>query len=518
MSAVILLKSLLTAIWRFFYQSWKADNAEVEIVGTPRQLGEGKLWVVKARYTSPTETLTREIDYNVVQAAPIIQRPIERITFVKGREHKYDIVIHNFPDNTNIRTLLLGLGQETIPAELHGTTILEHTKQRIIGTIPADAEFTVPGGTLTCESSNTGGTDIVENIPYNIFDAEPELLFNVAVNPSSFTMSWVATDGALEHEYKFWKSEDEEPEGGWVLTEKGDSNVVFDEIDIGIYYSFKMRVASAWVGTPTETVTLATTAPELKSILATFIDTTTVLLRWTPVRGATHYQWRINGGAWNETTDTSATTTVTAGEAEYLFEVQVIRPFISDIVGYTLRAAAMSIELTKINGREHYAFSSQAELPAEATHYQVRLQGGEWREYPASTDILTWGNAEATNGNHINAEIDPGGMYTVEYRVSQPFITAVSSVSVTMDAEPDYTPTIRRVDASNIELSIATPPSGATHYQWRRGTSGEWTETHTLPIAIASSGTQEIQLRVSQPWEGSVKTLSIVAPSIAAYL
>ena len=56
-----------------FHYSWDADNDTLTIAGEATRLLGDAIWVVSAKETPTSTAVTREITYNVVSGAPIIE-------------------------------------------------------------------------------------------------------------------------------------------------------------------------------------------------------------------------------------------------------------------------------------------------------------------------------------------------------------------------------------------------------------------------------------------------------------
>lgn len=422
------------------YYSHYYDKAKGELViyGTALGLLSDKVWNIRAYWASgPQEELTRDVTWGVIQPAPIIQRPVKRITFVKGLEHKYDIIIHNFPSEANIRTLLLGLGQELISAEIEKAEVISHARQRIIGTVPND-DFSVSSGTLTLDTENSGGSDRETGIPFDIIDTEPEFSFSVTVNPASFTMFWDTVDGAIDYEYKFWLASETEPEEWLSVGDK--TSIQFDEIQIGKSYSFKMRVGSPWIGTPVE-MTKATVAPELTGLLAGFGNPTTVFISWSPVARATHYQWRRNNGGWNEVAVSGARDDNVPAATTLNYDVRVSQPFVSEIESFEL----IPKPITDLTFSNITTTSARVDVPLTAlptvsgvqpTEIEYRVNGGEWTKTRVAFTV------RGTSGQTLNVDV----------RVSYPWISTIYSESVRLRSTA---PVVDVAPSGSITLSAA---------------------------------------------------------------
>ena len=408
----------------FYSHYWNKAKGELVIYGAATALLSNKIWNVRAYWkSSPEETLKRDVTWDTILPAPIIKRPTHRIIFVKGLEHKYDVEIHNFPAESNFHTLLLGLGQEAISAQIEDGDVIEHAKQRIVGTISADYDFAVNSGEITLDTANSGGTDRETGIPFDILDTEPDFSFSVVVNPVSFTLFWTTVNGALDYEYKFWKTSETETEE-W--TSVGDqTSIEFDDIEIGESYSWRMRVGSPWIGTPPPTQTKATVAPKLTGLTAGFGNPTTVFLAWSPVENATHYEWRRNGGNWNETTSNGARDDNVPTATTLNYDVRVSQPFVSNIESFRLVPKPVTdLVFSDITTTSARVVVPNSALPTVSgvrpSEIEYRVNSGEW------TKTRTAFSVSGSEGQTLKVDV----------RVSYPWISPVYSESVTLDTTP----------------------------------------------------------------------------------
>lgn len=185
-----------------------------------------------------------------------------------------------------------------------------------------------------------------------------------------------------------------------------------------------MRVGSPWVGTPAPTQTKATVTPELTGLIASFVNPTTTSVRWSPVTNATHYEWRRNGGGWNETTETAVRDTVPTATT-LTYDVRVSQPFVGDIETVKLTPApitdlvALYLDRTSGDKKVGRIQIPVASRPVGATHIQYRENGGSWSEIRIEVGSFFIG------GN-------PGQTIKVEVRVSQPYISTIYSESFTL--------------------------------------------------------------------------------------
>ena len=159
-----------------FGYSWDADNDTLTIAGeATRQLGDA-IWVVSAKETPASTAVTREITYNVVSGAPIIEEIGEQFVH-KGFESDIFIPVQNRPTLLQADGLLLGLKYEPGSREDPDDSTEMQDGIHITGTV-SEGELTVESANLMLRAENDGGTDTY-SLPIAIDAAPPGVyLFN----------------------------------------------------------------------------------------------------------------------------------------------------------------------------------------------------------------------------------------------------------------------------------------------------------------------------------------------------
>ena len=168
-----------------FGYSWDADNDTLTIAGESTRLLGDAIWVVSAKETPASTAVTREITYNVVSSAPIIEEVGEQ-TVYKGFESDIFIPVENRATILKADGLLLGLKYESGSREHPDDS--EETQEgiRITGMV-VDGELTVEDTNLMLAAETDGGVDTYA-MPVVISDENPPsfFLFHVTSADSTF--------------------------------------------------------------------------------------------------------------------------------------------------------------------------------------------------------------------------------------------------------------------------------------------------------------------------------------------
>ena len=279
-----------TGLLEGFYQDWDATNAELHIKSAEvTRLISGVFWTIKA--TKGSETVTSTIAYNVVKAKPIFETLVKLYLYKNVPIH-IDVLIQNMPDLLLSKALLLGLKSD-----------LKDYGVNIHGQLPTDADFSIDQDNFTFTvPSDTGGTPQVQNYAYEIEPGTPpaivtptfepkgnyaELMFTdvthaigyewtleagadadwnffsstrpmidpgrIEVTPGNLnvTITFPNISGASSYEYMLL-SEDHEVD--WTPFVGTLSNqmitTIIPDLQDGVTYTLRLRVASPWIGTP----------------------------------------------------------------------------------------------------------------------------------------------------------------------------------------------------------------------------------------------------------------------------
>ena len=146
-----------------FAYDWHEDDDEVEIFGEATRLLGDAMWIVSAKETPTSDAVTREIIYNVVPTAPIIEEVGEQ-TIIKGRAQDIFVEVQNTPTLIAVDGLLTGLKHER-DTDGEGEDAVDGV--RITGTILDDVNLTIDASSFEVVTSNDGGEDTY-NIPISI--------------------------------------------------------------------------------------------------------------------------------------------------------------------------------------------------------------------------------------------------------------------------------------------------------------------------------------------------------------
>ena len=284
----------VTGDLEYFDYDWDSTNNRVTISGTPQSIFTGKQWRVTAVWDSPSQTLTRDITYNVNPPAPILL-PLPALHIYQGTDVNIDVLVQNKQGNVTAEGLLIGWGKTDIADGI-----------KINGKIPAtaDADFTVASGQLKVTAANQGGAPVVKNYPFTIESGTPGALGAADWKPSgnygklSFSdithalgYEWTTETGAADAvQWNFFSStrsvidpggikvtpghlqatvtfpvvtgatvyeyalDSDSHKVDWTLVVGTVSNsmitTIIPDLEDGTAYTLRLRVASPWVGPP----------------------------------------------------------------------------------------------------------------------------------------------------------------------------------------------------------------------------------------------------------------------------
>ena len=273
-----------------FSQHWDAVKGQLHIRAEEvTRLISGVFWTVEIR--KGTQVLTADIAYHVIPAAPILEA-LPMIHLYKGVPINVDVVIENIPPLIIPNARLLGLKSELVEYGVN-----------VGGKIPRDANLTLDSGDVTLMiPSDTGETSDMHDYPYVVEAGTPpaigtpefipkgnygELVFTdvnhalgyewtlgeddaaawnffsearTVIDPStveitpgnlSVTLKFPNIAGASSYEYML---ESERTSSAWIRFTGTFSNgmitTIIPDLEDGVEYTLRLRVASPWVGTP----------------------------------------------------------------------------------------------------------------------------------------------------------------------------------------------------------------------------------------------------------------------------
>ena len=159
-----------------FHYSWDADNDMLTIAGEATRLLGDAIWVVGAKETPSSTAVTREITYNVVLGAPIIEE-VGSQTLYSNFDNDIFIEIQNRPTLIQVEGLLLGMKYEPDQedAEDEGDDPLEGV--RLTGTFPNVSNLTIDSTNFRVTASSDGGEDTY-SVPITLSDGPRIYLVN----------------------------------------------------------------------------------------------------------------------------------------------------------------------------------------------------------------------------------------------------------------------------------------------------------------------------------------------------
>ena len=275
-----------------FAQHWDAVNGQLHIRSKEvTRLISGVFWTIKI--TKGTQTLTADIAYNVVKAAPIFQTLV-MLHLYRDVPINIDILIQNIPDLIVPNSQLIGLkstlqdyglniGGELaadanfsvnegdisviVPSETGGTSEMhDYAYQIESGHPPAIGTpvFTPKGGHGTLEFTDvthalgyewTVQEGDADRVDWSVFDSTRQLIDPGAVDVTpghlQVTIKFPNIAGASSYEYRLESDDHEVDWKRFVGTlANGMITTIIPDLQDGVTYTLRLRVASPWVGTP----------------------------------------------------------------------------------------------------------------------------------------------------------------------------------------------------------------------------------------------------------------------------
>ena len=213
-----------------FHYSWDADNDTLTIAGESTRLLGDAIWVVSAKETPASTAVTREITYNVVSSAPIIEEVGEQ-TVYKGFESDIFIPVENRATILKADGLLLGLKYESGSREHPDDS--EETQEgiRITGMV-VDGELTVEDTNLMLAAETDGGADTYA-MPVVISDENPPSFFLFHSTSADFTFRKVNLEDEMIDEVLTFTPPEYINSAGYVAL--GDFVISSDNIIYQVY-------------------------------------------------------------------------------------------------------------------------------------------------------------------------------------------------------------------------------------------------------------------------------------------
>lgn len=273
-----------------FIQDWDAINGQLHIKSDKvTRLISGVNWDIEV--VKNMQTLMRQIAYNVIQAAPIFET-LDTIHLYRGVPINFDIVIQNIPPLLIPNARLLGLKSDLVD---YGVSVK--------GQIGTTDNFTMNTGNVRIiVPSESGGDDTVYDFPYQIEAGSPPAIgtpkftprgiygsLEVAEVTNALGYEWTLQEGdaatwnffnntrtvidpatvevtpghlnvtltfsniaaASRYEYQLVSENVETPWKAFTGTlSNGMITTIIPDLEDGVQYTLRLRVASPWVGTP----------------------------------------------------------------------------------------------------------------------------------------------------------------------------------------------------------------------------------------------------------------------------
>ena len=282
--------------WEGFYMDWDRANDTLTVKSSEvtRVVGE-YVWLVTA--VDGGTTVTEEIVYSVVPAAPIITPITETVAIFRDVPANLDILIQNTPDTSSVEGLQVGMKYEAgelfeglkvdgmlpMDAVLTETTftaasIAENAAARVTSDIDCELmtgsppqivspeftpkgnygelEFTDPTHALGYEwTLATGDVDDLLPEAWTFFNSTRNVIDpgEVEITPGNLNVSLTFPNvtGALSYEYML-ESETHNVDWRRLTTTLANSMIttIIPDLEDGETYTLRLRVASPWVGSP----------------------------------------------------------------------------------------------------------------------------------------------------------------------------------------------------------------------------------------------------------------------------
>ena len=153
-----------------FAYTWHEDDDEVEIFGAAERLLADAMWTVFAKETPTSTAITRDIIYNVLPSAPIIDEVGEQNVHI-GFDNDIFVEIQNKPTRILVDGLLTGLKFEP---DSDGEGDDQKEGVRLTGMLPGDVNLTVDNTDFSIEVENDGGSDLYD-LPINLTTVAPPM-------------------------------------------------------------------------------------------------------------------------------------------------------------------------------------------------------------------------------------------------------------------------------------------------------------------------------------------------------
>lgn len=275
-----------------FGQDWDAANGQLHIKSEEvTRLINGVNWDIEV--VKDMQTLTAEIAYNVVEAAPIFGT-LQRIHLYRGVPINFDIIIQNIPPLLIPDAELLGLKSDlmdygvSVKGQISSTDRFSFNSGNVSIIVPSDSggadttynypyqiETGQPGQIQPPKFTPKGGhgelefTDVThalgyewtlqegaaDRVDWSVFDSTRQLIDpdKVEVTPGQLqvTIKFPNIEGASSYEYRL---ESDDHEVDWTqftgTLENGFITTIIPDLEDGVEYTLRLRVASPWVGTP----------------------------------------------------------------------------------------------------------------------------------------------------------------------------------------------------------------------------------------------------------------------------